>query len=319
MSRNLLLIPQLNVLNANALSSPCTIGFPAMTAWLGFSHALQRKLREEALFNDLCFEGTGVTCHNIQLHTYKGPGDYVSSIVGTANPLDKDGKRPAFIEEARCHLVVSLVLEVSGIELHKNNIDTLLERVSHYLSAAMKVAGGDINNFHEPVIEQVRENGPESFNRLKHKLMPGHCLLERRDLMQSAMACGQDAMDAMLDYLAVHHQCVKSESGKEGGQHEWQSQRRTVGPDGQKGWIVPVAVGFQAITELGSAKNQRDPDTPHCFAESVVTLGEFQMPYQLEQLDQLIWRYHYDAENRLYLCQQGVSTLGETESEPDGF
>ena len=33
--KKVLLIPHVKILNANALSSPYTIGFPAMTAWLG--------------------------------------------------------------------------------------------------------------------------------------------------------------------------------------------------------------------------------------------------------------------------------------------
>ncbi|PUZ78445.1 type I-F CRISPR-associated protein Csy2, partial [Acinetobacter baumannii] len=43
--RHFLLIPHLKLHNANAMSSPYTIGFPAMTAWLGAVHALQRKLQ----------------------------------------------------------------------------------------------------------------------------------------------------------------------------------------------------------------------------------------------------------------------------------
>ncbi len=73
--------------------------------------------------------------------------------------------------------------------------------------------------------------------------------------------------------------------------------------EGQRGWIVPIATGFHGISELGSAQNQRDPETPHRFAEAVVTLGEFTMPYHLESIEDLLWHYHYDAENNLYLCQ----------------
>jgi len=39
--KDILLIPNLKIHKANALSSPYTIGFPAMTAWLGFMHALE--------------------------------------------------------------------------------------------------------------------------------------------------------------------------------------------------------------------------------------------------------------------------------------
>lgn len=42
--KSVLLIPYIKIQNANALSSPYTIGFPAMTAWLGAVHALQRQL-----------------------------------------------------------------------------------------------------------------------------------------------------------------------------------------------------------------------------------------------------------------------------------
>ena len=40
----LLLLPHLRVQNANAISSPLTWGFPAPTAFLGFVHALERRL-----------------------------------------------------------------------------------------------------------------------------------------------------------------------------------------------------------------------------------------------------------------------------------
>ena len=73
------------------------------------------------------------------------------------------------------------------------------------------------------------------------------------------------------------------------------------------GWLVPSAVGFQGIAELGMAKNQRDADTPHRFAEAVLTLGEFIMPYRIESIDPLLWQYHVDLENNLYLCQNSTT------------
>lgn len=57
------------------------------------------------------------------------------------------------------------------------------------------------------------------------------------------------------------------------------------------GWLVLIAVGFQGISNLGLAKNQRDYSTPHRFAESALTLGEFVMPYRIEHIDQLLWQF----------------------------
>jgi CRISPR-associated protein Csy2 len=112
--------------------------------------------------------------------------------------------------------------------------------------------------------------------------------------MKKAMAEGKDAVDAMLDYLKVTHRCELDDKKKV----KWKSNRK------EKGWIVPIATGFHGITPLGIAKNQRDPETEHRFAESIVTLGEFVMPYRIEDLDNMLWHYHSDLEKNLYLCQQ---------------
>ena len=82
------------------------------------------------------------------LQTYKGPGDFEYSIVGTANPLDKDGTRSAFIEEARCHLEVSLVILYDGID--KLQEDDALEKNYPLLEQSDKIAGGDILSFEKP-------------------------------------------------------------------------------------------------------------------------------------------------------------------------
>ncbi len=80
MTRRLLLIPHLQIHNANAMSSPYTIGFPAMTAWLGGVHALQRHLRQQGL-TDIELTGAAISCHRFDLQTHKGQGDFVHSIV----------------------------------------------------------------------------------------------------------------------------------------------------------------------------------------------------------------------------------------------
>ena len=61
---------------------------------------------------------------------------------------------------------------------------------------------------------------------------------------------------------------------------------------------------FMASQSLARCRGQRDNETPHRFAESVVTLGEFVMPYRAKSLDDMLWRYYVDLKNNLYLCQQ---------------
>ncbi|MCR9421560.1 type I-F CRISPR-associated protein Csy2 [Vibrio sp. RM-69-4] len=292
---NVLILPHLKIHNANALSSPFTIGFPAMTAWLGFVHALERKLNQAGL-SELMLHSAAVVSHRCDVQTHKGEGDFVHSIIGTANPLDKDGSRSAFIEEARCHLDVSLVIEWSGNEdqVQQPEFTQQLQAVI----ATMKVAGGDVLAVGKPSMKSVITE--ENTAQVLRQLMPGYVLIERRDLMIDAMQQGADAIDALLGYLTVHHHCEQLEDQSV----VWHSQRKT------SGWIVPIATGFQGISPSGEAKNQRDPSVPHRFAESVVTLGEFVMAHKIKHLDDILWQYHPDLENDLYLCQQ-VNAINE--------
>jgi len=292
---SLILIPQIKIHNANALSSPYTIGFPAMTAWLGGVHALQRKLNAND-YPDLKFTRVAVACHHIDLQTHKGQGDYIASIIGTGNPLTKTGSRPSFIEEARCHLTVSLVIEYEGLGWG-GDADDLIRSVGEQLHS-LKLAGGDILAFRQP--ELHHDETEEDLRKLTRKLMPSHLLIERRDLMREAMEEQQEpnAINALLDYLTVKHRSAIISHENKLDEVKWEAHRKTTG------WIVPIATGFQGISELGHAKHQRDADTPHRFAESVLTLGEFKMPYQFKSLDEMLWSYHADLENNLYLCQQ---------------
>jgi CRISPR-associated protein Csy2 len=294
--RQFALIRHLKLHNANAISSPYSIGFPAMTAWLGAVHALQRQLQQQAFFANVQLSSIAVSCHSLDVQTHKGAGDYVHSIIGTANPLTKQGERSAFIEEARCHLEVSLLIEFSGVSA--DHLDAFTLAIEHCVQR-MKFASGDVLSCRGVECLSVNEDEPSSIKKICNKLMLGHVLVERRDFVANKMQAGQDALDALLDYLKITQQSSKDDHGN----LSWRNSRLT------KGWLVPIAVGFQGISALGVAQQQRDANTPHRFAESVVTLGEFVMPYRIEDLDDMLWHYHVDPEKDLYLCRTGVQTV----------
>ena len=292
--RNFILIPHLKIHNANAMSSPYSIGFPAMTAWLGAVHALQRKLHAQG-FKGVTLDRVAMSCHHFDLQTYKGQGDFVHSIIGTANPLDKDGSRPAFIEEARCHLEVSLLIECHNFDIDPDDVAQFLQDLQSIV-LTMKFASGDILAVKSCERIKFDEFGDanQTLKPILNKLMLGHVLIERRDLVEKTMRDEQkDALDAILDYLKITHQPEQDEAGNV----TWFSRRKELG------WLVPIAVGFQGISELGQATNQRDMNTPHRFAESVVTLGEFVMPYRISNIDHILWQYHFDIDANLYLCR----------------
>lgn len=290
--KDILFIPNVKIHNANALSSPYTIGFPAMTAWLGFMRALQRKLANTEL-SEIKFTGLVVSCLDMTLHTHKS--GYITSIIATSNPLDKAGKRPSFIEEARCDLEVSIGIECDMGFLGDDRFTRHIDKTLH----TMKIASGDIISFKPCQHLEVEDNEPRGLTRY---LMPGYCLVSRQELMQELMQDGSDAIDAMLEYLKTTTDIVIDENHKVTKSRAYKKE---------KGWIVPIAVGYQGISDLGALANARDESTPHRFAESIVTLGEFKMPYHFETTEQMMWRYQEYKEDDLYLCRNNFSVKNQ--------
>lgn len=310
-----LLLRQVKIHNANAFSSPLTIGFPAMTAWLGAMHALERKLRRNEALSSIRLKKLAVSCHDFNLQTYKGPGDYMNSVIITSNPLRKKGasfERPPFIEEARIHLTVSLLIEVDG--LSSSNYSIFNEKTTKVLNG-MKIAGGDILAF-SPIDDPIKststrgsrillvdEDSEKDVRRAIRSLMPGYVLIERRQLLKQRQEKleAQDTLQALLDLLALHYE------------HDDEHDTWHLQPREEQGWLVPIVTGFKGLTPLGHVANQRDASTLHRFAEPVLTLGEFKMPHHFQDIDQMMWQYHYDEQDGLYVCvnEQIESNEGE--------
>ena len=95
--RVFLSLKRLKIHNANAMSCPYIIGFPAMTAWLGAMHAMERKLRQLEGFSAIRLPRLAISCLDFDLQVYKGPFDRVNSVIISSNPLRKKG---ASFEEA---------------------------------------------------------------------------------------------------------------------------------------------------------------------------------------------------------------------------
>lgn len=295
--KNYLLLPWMRIQNANAMSSTCTIGFPAMTAWLGAVHALERYIWAAGL-PAVRFSGAAVACHNYALQVYRGPKDYRNFIIGTANPLQKKDagfKRPPFIEEARIHLTVSVLVEVEGLK--GPDTENFRAAVARRLPAS-RWAGGDLLQYGKPVLLPVEEGNEKEERAVLRRLMPGYVLIERRDLMESAMHEGEEGLDALLWHLAIHHRARLNEDGRVIG---WDALRE------MPGWIVPIATGFKGLSPLGHVACQRDPATPHRFAEAILTLGEFRLPCRFRHIEEILWHYEYQEEAALYLCRNQKS------------
>ncbi len=306
MEEGLLILRHLKVENANAIAG-LTWGFPAISNFLGFVHALSRKLPQEL---ELELTGGGVICHNREVQAYqpRGWGNYVFAL--TRNPLTKDAKSPSFIEEGRMHMTVSLVIPVMGdldeLDEHEE-VEQLIER----LVFCQRLAGGTIISvggveLHEPPEDY---EGLNIFDRERlRELLPGFALVQRSDLLaEHTRHCMEqdpnaEPLDAWLDFAALKYQAERPEGeGNENNQAKWHYV-----PKPGKGWLVPIPIGYRGISDLykpGEVAQTRDTTTPFRFVESVYSVGEWLSPHRVSNLNQLIWRYHPEPESGWYLCE----------------
>lgn len=306
--KSYLLIRHMKVHNANAMSSTLTIGVPAVTAWMGAVHALERKIRQQETWDHIRFPYAGISFHRCSLQVFKPSMDSFYLISGTANPSEpqnknegktKDTKKlrdeaklkpPSFIEEPRIHLDISFLVEVEGLD--GDNDEEFLDCVRQVLPS-MKMAGGDILEIGESRLCYADRDHPQEERKVLSALMPGFVLIERDDLIRQMTESGADSLQALLDYLKITRTARKDENGDIDG---WDYSRKG------NGWLVPISVGFKGISELGKVEDQRDSSVLHQFVENTVTLGEFRMPYRFDHVDDILWHYEYDSKNSLYLC-----------------
>ena len=217
------------------------------------------------------------------------------SIISAANPLDKNGNRPSFVPEIKCGMEISLLCELS-----KNNYDSemLNEMASCLVNGNFRIASGDVQPTVKPYIVNLDTENVEdkAFNKyIVQRLMPGYALIERRELMIESMKQGNDALDALLEHIAVN-----AEPTINSDKIEINRSRK------ERGWLVPISTGYAAVSGLGIATNQRCTDTPHCFAESMVTLGEFKMLHRFQNISSLLWHGIYDENNGTYCYSQHI-------------
>ncbi|MDR0277250.1 MAG: type I-F CRISPR-associated protein Csy2 [Paucimonas sp.] len=305
---HLLIVPRLRVQNANAISSPLTHGFPSMTAFIGLMWALERKARTEDI--DLQFNAVAVVVHDHQEQITEG--GFVNGFRLTRNPIDKDGKSSAIVEEGRIHLELSLVFAVQGPALASTDKAGLAQRITDLLSQ-MRIAGGSIipGTRQRPLLQPLAgsvDDKRDNFQSAMWRLLPGFVLVERHDLLTLRHAELQSRdpnaspLNAWLSLSRINWRAPEAVVEDEGvvKKQDWLNDRQHLG------WIVPIPVGYVGLSELqppGSVSSARDQSTPFRLVESLFSIGQWISPHRLQSADHLLWYADSDPERGLYRCR----------------
>ncbi len=337
-----LVFPLLRVQNANAISSPLTHGFPSITAFTGLMWALERKLAQADI--PLHLLKVGVICHAHEEQVIDG---YVKTFSLARNPVGKDGKTAAIVEEGRIHLDITLVFAVATAgnplmleQAAQDPEHELAHRIAEAL-ATMRIAGGTLLPSRKGPGRRIRpwlallpedaEVRASEFRQWRRQWLPGYALVGRDDLLATRLTHLQQTqpdatlLDAWLHAARFNHAPVPQAAGEAplpDGKVLWADPLRGKGA----GWTVPIPVGYVSLTGQphapGVVANARDTSTPLAFVESVYSLGEWISPHRLPSLEALLWHAETDTTKGLYRCRSGyvpTDTEANTidDDEPD--
>ncbi|QPB80287.1 type I-F CRISPR-associated protein Csy2 [Proteus sp. GOKU] len=294
--KHYLLLKKMDVQNVNAIAG-LTYGFPAVTNFLGFAHALSRKLSPTL---PVSLGGVVIISHKNDVHVRRpsGKGDYVFAL--TRNPLTPQGNTAPINEEGRMWMQISLLIEVDGVVGGDRQAEQNLLSNIRRLAPAMRLAGGQITNI-ESI--QLLTSEKEQQHALR-RLMPGFVLVDRCDYLAAHFQhlqqqnASSTLMDAWCDFATLKYKAIPQEgedltdNGESKRKANWEYQSKP-----NSGYLVPISTGYCAISECyapGQVANVRDTSIPATFAESAYSVGEWLSVHRLVNIQQGIWRYHYE-------------------------
>ncbi len=246
------LLEKVNIENANAFNN-ITVGIPAITGFMGFAHALERKLKAKG--GTIKISGVGLEFHEYELKGYKNKeGQYVTTfpLPGSIPGLNEKKLDAHIMNQAYIDLNMSFVLAVEG-----SHIDTSICKSIKAAVETLRIAGGIIRSYKAVRLIDTLADIPY-----------GYFLTCRQDVLNDAV--GNDMLDKMIHALQ------------------------------QDNTLIPIAIGFKALSEVGHVEGQRDLEKDHCFVESVFSLGGFECSKSIEDINAYLWRYK--TGEGLYLC-----------------
>lgn len=313
-----LVLSRIKIQNANTIAG-FTWGFPAITQFLGFTHALNRKFSDGYNGHYPCeLTGCMVIANKVDNKVYK-PKEFADlEFLQSKNPpvlaQHKSGS-PPIIEEGKVNLTVSLVLELDKpLSLTLEQIDKL-ENYIESLCRSMRIAGGSVLDIARVKLlsASTEEQEDAMLKKVQRLCMPGFALKDQSDYLAQQVESistlmdedhSQPILDAWLDFSAL--KSTANPKLKEGQTEPDERTDASWSYAKRKGYLVPLMVGYKAISEVydaGQVECTRDPNIPTRFVEAIHSIGEWLSMHRVSRLEEFIWRYHQHDE--WYLCQQG--------------
>jgi CRISPR-associated protein Csy2 len=216
----------------------------------------------------------------------------------------------------------------------------------------MRLAGGSVfaHRTRPQLMAWSSGDVSKQSRKLYRRLLPGFSVMDRSELIAThqtwlaqhppflAQAASADAMptrlDTLLDLARLNigadpsfddsetpedvssndslSQQTDAEADPSNAKVKWRVRPR---PAHQQGWLIPVPLGYGALTDVqpaGSVDGARDDQSPVVFVESLIGLGEWISPHRITDLASTLWAYLPDTEHGVYRVYQPFATDAKT-------
>ncbi|MFP5514819.1 MAG: type I-F CRISPR-associated protein Csy2 [Alphaproteobacteria bacterium] len=244
-----LTIPNIQVQGANANSGMFAVGYPAITAFSGFSKSFLRSVAAHFGTNIPVLDGFAVIHHTGRARLYGRYHDKMTErryVHDRANTPSKSGHwlNPPSEIQPQGDLTFSIAIGCSldpKIQAHLVEYPDLLDALIGPRALSGTVARCGTGVWSDTLSEALIA-APS-----------GWVIVDET----ASLACddGRDALDVMLDQLSF----------------PW----RVSGERPVFRRLFPSQIGFRAVSPLTHRAGQRDADTDHAFAEPVIGLAEW--------------------------------------------
>jgi hypothetical protein len=259
-----LVLPRLEVQHANALQAQWLVAPPGPMTFQGAVHALGRRLGVQP-------EGFAIVHHDVHMLAERVGGRWYPHQVRGSTIIDgddrpKNGFANSLQPTARCHVMVSLVLEFSA--------DAVVPVADpqgplHRFLFEGRLAGGHLVSHGKPVLAATAADAIKAIGA-------GYAVHDRRDLVATYLAKhGGSPLDAVLRLTAKDLYNVMP-------------------------WMSAAVIGYVAISSIQRRAGARDGHL-HAYVEPLVGLIQYLSIRSTSTLP--MWRYQADVDEGLFLVQ----------------
>ncbi len=262
-----LTIRGIQVQGANANSGMFAVGYPAMTAFSGFSKSFLRSVAAHFGTEVPVLDGFAVIHHTGRARLYGRYGDKMTErryVYERAGPPSKPGHwlNPPSEIQPQCDLTFSIAIGCTldpAVQAQLVEYPNLLDALvgPRALSGTVARCGAGV---WADTLSDALTAAPS-----------GWVVIDET----ASLACsgGRDALDVMLDQLS--------------------SPWRISGTRAVFRRLFPSQIGFRAVSPLARRPGQRDPDTDHVFAEPVIGLAEWRHRHDVLNDEALLGKSHW--------------------------